>query len=72
MFQLFGIIGSISRDIFRIGKFMTEHNLGEWDHILNSQGITYPINGNQVAVFNIDGKFFLLIMNVPTGGGGQW
>ena len=46
VFQLFGIIRSNSRDIFRVGEFMTEHNLGKWDHILGGQGKTFNINGH--------------------------
>ena len=56
VFQLFGIIRSNSRDIFRVGEFMTEHNLGKWDHIIDGQGKTFTFNGHQVAVFNIDKK----------------
>ena len=48
---------------------MTEHNLGKWDYILNSQGKTYTINGHQVAVFNIDGKIFAVGNECPLLGG---
>jgi len=44
---------------------MTEHNLGKWDYIFNSQGKTYTINGHQVAVFNIDGKIFAVDNECP-------
>ena len=69
VFQLFGIIRSNSRDIFRVGEFMTEHNLGKWDHILDGQGKTFTINGHQVAVFNIDGEIFAFDNECPHLGG---
>ena len=55
---MFGIIRSNSRDIFRVGEFLSEHNLGKWHHTLDGQGKTFAINGHQVAVFNIDGEIF--------------
>ena len=58
VFQLFGIIRSNSRDIFRKGKFMTEHNLGKWHHVYDGHGKTFTINSKKVAVFNIDGEIF--------------
>ena len=45
---------------------MTEHNLGKWEPGLKGRGKTFTINGHLVAVFNIDGKLLLLMMNART------
>ncbi len=37
---------------------MTEHNLGKWNHVMDGQGKVFTINGQQVAMFNIDGELF--------------
>ena len=58
VFQLFGIIRSNSRDIFRVGGFMTEHNLGKWHHVYDGHGKIFTINGQQIAMFSVDGELF--------------
>jgi len=60
---------SNSRDIFRGGKFMTEYNLGEWHYVLDGQGKKFTINGQHVAVFNIDGELFAFEDECPHLGG---
>ena len=66
VFQLFGIIRSNSRDIFRVGEFMTEHNLGKWHHVYDGHGKIFTINGQQIAMFSVMVNFLLLMMNVRT------
>ncbi len=48
---------------------MTEYNLGKWHHILDGQGKTFTINGQHVAVFNIDGELFAFEDECPHVGG---
>ena len=69
VFQLFGIIRSNSRDIFRVGGFMTEHNLGKWHHVYDGHGKIFTINGQQIAMFSVDGKNLsgMLLDRFPAG-----
>ena len=48
---------------------MTEYNLGKWHHILDGQGKTFTINGQRVAMFNIDGELFAFEDECPHVGG---
>ncbi len=48
---------------------MTEYNLGKWHYVLNGQGKTFTINGQHVAVFNIDGELFAFEDECPHVGG---
>jgi len=69
VFQLFGIIRSNSRDIFRVGEFMTEHNLGKWHHVYDGHGKIFTINGQQIAMFSVDGELFAFDDECPHVGG---
>jgi len=48
---------------------MTEYNLGKWHHVLDGQGKTFTINGQHVAVFNVDGELFAFEDECPHVGG---
>ena len=48
---------------------MTEYNLGKWHHVLDGQGKTFTINGQRVAMFNIDGELFAFEDECPHVGG---
>ncbi len=39
---------------------MTEHNLGKWRQVYFGRGKTYTINGQQIAMFSIDGELFAI------------
>ena len=60
---------SNSRDIFREGKFITEYNLGKCHHVLVVQCTPVTINGQHVAVFNVDGELFAFDDECPHVGG---
>ena len=48
---------------------MTEYNLGKWHHVLDGRGKTFTINGQHVAVFNINGELFAFEDECPHVGG---
>ncbi len=37
---------------------MTEHNLGKWHHVYDGHGKIFTINGQQIAMFSVDGELF--------------
>ncbi len=43
---------------YRRRRFMTEHNLGKWQHVYDGHGKTFTIGEQQIAMFSIDGEVF--------------
>ncbi len=39
-------------------RVMAEHNLGKWDHVYDGHGKVFTVDGQQIAMFSIEGELF--------------
>ena len=52
----------------KIRRFMTEYNLGKWQHVHDGHGKTFTVGEHKIAMFRVDGELYAFDDECPNVG----